>query len=473
MKQSSTAFVSLFALVFAAASCFAARADEPSADEKPRVIVTTDGEIDDRCSMIRYLMYANEWETLGLILSSSKYHWKGDETTEAHKWEGESWLPQQLDLYAKVYPDLAKNCRGFPSADELRRHVFVGNIATEGDMREETPGSNRIVEVLLDGNLEPVWLQAWGGANTIARALKTIEERHPERKAEVARKAKLFLITYQDQTYQTYISRNWPEVETLISTAFGAIAYRWNEIMPPDLQQYFDAGWMKENILKNHGPLCAAYEARQDGSFRSEGDSPAFMHLINVGLGSDEHPSYGGWGGRFQYEDGYWKSAADTLADGKGDPKKAILRWAAAFQNDWAARADWCVKSPDQCNHPPVAVCNSDRTQKVLKLAARPGARVELSAAGSSDPDGDQLTYHWSIYREAGTYGAAPPIEHADQPQAVVVVPQDAQGKVIHVILEVTDSGSPPLTRYRRVILDVTEGATQPRSTGKSRGERD
>ena len=46
---------------------------------KPIVIATTDGEIDDRCSMIRFLMYANEWDIRGLIHSSSKYHWKGDE----------------------------------------------------------------------------------------------------------------------------------------------------------------------------------------------------------------------------------------------------------------------------------------------------------------------------------------------------------------------------------------------------------
>ena len=32
----------------------------PTANEKPRVIVTSDGEIDDQCSMIRFMLYANE-----------------------------------------------------------------------------------------------------------------------------------------------------------------------------------------------------------------------------------------------------------------------------------------------------------------------------------------------------------------------------------------------------------------------------
>lgn len=41
---------------------------------RPRVIVTTDGEVDDRCSMTRFLFYANEWDVSGLIHSSSKHH---------------------------------------------------------------------------------------------------------------------------------------------------------------------------------------------------------------------------------------------------------------------------------------------------------------------------------------------------------------------------------------------------------------
>jgi hypothetical protein len=37
-----------------------ALAGEVRAGKKPRVIATTDGEGDDRCSMVRFLVYANE-----------------------------------------------------------------------------------------------------------------------------------------------------------------------------------------------------------------------------------------------------------------------------------------------------------------------------------------------------------------------------------------------------------------------------
>ena len=47
---------------------------EGATDAKPRIIATTDGEIDDRCSMVRFLLYANEWDIEGIIYCSSKFH---------------------------------------------------------------------------------------------------------------------------------------------------------------------------------------------------------------------------------------------------------------------------------------------------------------------------------------------------------------------------------------------------------------
>jgi hypothetical protein len=64
----------------------------------------------------------------------------------------------------------------------------LGNVKAEGEMEEVTAGSQLIVKVLLDGSDDrPIWLQAWGGMNTISRALKTIEQEHPERMDEVAK----------------------------------------------------------------------------------------------------------------------------------------------------------------------------------------------------------------------------------------------------------------------------------------------
>ena len=130
-----------------------------------------------------------------------------------------------------------------------------------------------------------------------------------------------------------------------------------------------------------------------------------------------------------------------------------LARWTDAIQNDFAARADWCVKPFDEANHPPVV-----KLANPLDIEVRPGEEVSLTARGTTDPDGDALSYHWWQYREAGTYEGTVGMERTDpgNPEVSLVVPADAKaGQTIHIICEVTDNGTPPLTRYQRVVLTV------------------
>ena len=71
-------------------------AETRETNDKTRVIVTSDGEIDDECSLVRFLLYTNEWDVEGIITSSSQYHWQG------HKWAGDDWAFPYLDAYGKV-----------------------------------------------------------------------------------------------------------------------------------------------------------------------------------------------------------------------------------------------------------------------------------------------------------------------------------------------------------------------------------
>ncbi|MBD3377043.1 DUF1593 domain-containing protein [candidate division KSB1 bacterium] len=455
-----------------------------SASEKPRVIVTSDGEIDDECSMVRFLLYANEWDIEGIVTSSSQYHWQG------HRWAGDDWIEPYLDAYAQVYPNLVKHDPAYPTPETLQERTKLGNVKSEGEMDEITEGSQLIVNVLLDETDDrPVWLQAWGGPNTIARALKTIEEEHPEKMAEVAKKIRLFLIWEQDSTYQAYIRPHWGKYDilTIISDQFEAIAYRWKTIQPDEMKPYFTGPWMKEHILQNHGPLCSLYKAHtgdredfDDGDFRSEGDSPAFLHTIVTGLRNMESPDWGGWGGRYvhvrentwldpvpvdcyEYPDGRWYSstawgrsrsregATSSTDQAFREYFKPMWRWSDALQNDWAARADWCVKSVEEANHPPVVVLGH-----AADLKAKPGASVQLNAHGTSDPDGDPLSYQWWQYKEADSFNGTIEIRNAENQKAGFTVPDDAgKGETIHIICEVTDNGTPPLTRYQRVVVTV------------------
>ena len=71
--------------------------------KKPRVVVLTDAEIDDQCSMVRFLLYANDFDVEGIITTSSQYHSHG------HNWAGDDWLNPYLNAYAEVYPNLVKH----------------------------------------------------------------------------------------------------------------------------------------------------------------------------------------------------------------------------------------------------------------------------------------------------------------------------------------------------------------------------
>jgi hypothetical protein len=410
------------------------------------VIATTDGEIDDRDSMIRFLMYANEWDIEGIVYSSSRFHWLG------HTWSGVEWINAQIDMYDRVYPSLRRHADGFPTPQELKSRVYVGNITAVGEMEQDTPGADRIVSVLLDDKPGRVYLQAWGGTNTIAKALSTIQREHPDQIEKVSQKAVVYIILDQDVTFREYIEPNWPELEVLASIRqFRAIAYDWRRLIPLPHRVFFERPWMEGHITVDRGPLAGAYEPHE-GAFRSEGDSPSFMHQIDVGLRSLEDPSFGGWGGRFERENAgatnVWRGAEDD-----GDLYKPIWRWATAFQHDWAARADWCVLPYREANHPPVVVLEGDPD-----VTAPPGGLVSLDAGASGDPDGDRLTTSWWHYREPSSYEGAVAIDRADRARASLQVPADARpGDTIHLIAEVTDSGKPPLTRYARVIVTVGE----------------
>ena len=118
---------------------------------------------------------------------------------------------------------------------------------------------------------------------------------------------------------------------------------------------------------------------------------------------------------------------------------------------------DWTIRPYKEANHPPVPKLTHSR-----QLTAKAGDRVNLSAAGSTDPDGDSLTYAWFYYDEpsqlalsTGRSGNPLTITDADKANAWFTVPRAGRTGTMHIILAVTDTGTPRLTRYQRVLVQV------------------
>jgi Protein of unknown function (DUF1593) len=388
-----------------------------------------------------------------------------------------------------VYPNLIKHATGYPTLTYLKSLIRVGNIDFEGEMARDTEGSELIKKVLLDDDASPVYLQIWGGTNTVARALKSIEEQYknkPEWAAiqkKVSDKAIIYAVLDQDATYQNYVAPNWPRIRVLYnSDQFWSFAYLWPRVVPAELQTYLKGAWFAEHIKFGHGPLLSSYYLWGDGQqlagdpehthgdlteakkynlsqydFISEGDSPAYFYLIDVGLRSLADVSYGGWGGRmvksstnpYRWEDGKQVTDYNPYTK-KQDTAYPQTRWIPVLQNDFAARADWCVKPYKDANHAPVVKLNH-----ALDLSAKRGQRISLSGS-ATDPDKNQLTYRWWQYEEAGTYPGKVTLQQPDQAKTSFIVPANATpGQTIHLILEVSDAGTPSLTRYQRVIVTV------------------
>ena len=441
---------------------------------KPRVIVLTDitNEPDDEESMVRFLVYCNEYDVEGLIATTSV--WLRNKVRPDK-------IRERVEAFGQVRENLLKHAEGYPTTAHLLKVIESGR--PEFGMKgvgpgKQSQGSRHIIDVVDRADDRPVWITVWGGANCLAQALWDVrkERTQAELRAFIA-KLRVYTISDQDDSGR-WLRTMFPDLFYIVTpssvnhheyyraTWTGISGDRHYKNGPMHKFELVDNPWLRENIIEGHGPLGRLYPPLE---YIMEGDTPSFLGLIDNGLGSAISPSYGGWGGRYVHYQSYaetqpiWTNVAggrDTVVAEDGNAytsaQATIWRWRQAYQHDFAARMDWCVAdSREEANHNPVAVLASDRGRGVGHVRVRPGEEVRLDASGSHDPDGDDISCRWFIYREAGTYRNEVGIEKHVTEQARLIVPQAGASGTIHVILEVRDDGRPSLFSYRRLIVDV------------------
>ena len=475
--------VAAFGILVGAANAQSAPTQVEAEKSKPRLFVLSDIEADpdDTQSLIRLLLYSNEIDIEGLVATTS-VHQKTRIAPES--------IRRVIGEYGKVRSNLLLHDPSFPAAADLLQLVGDGQpiygMAGVGDGKA-SDGSRRLIEALERPDERPLWVTGWGGPNTLAQALYDIRAtRSPQEAKRLISKLRVYTISDQDDS-GPWMRKEFPDLFYIVSPGgYGAATWTAiNSVVDGIDNTTISNTWLAENIQQGHGPLGAAYP---DTAYGFEGDTPSFLGLIPNGLSVPERPDWGGWGGRYELRlpdrsttdpEGFtggvpipqetrpiWTNATDKIVPYIGKPygrviqpidksfegyRETLWRWRDEFQNDFAARMDWTTKSPTDANHPPqVRLNHADR------LTVHSGDGVSLSALGTTDPDGDSLSYHWFQYPEAGTYPGTVDMWGAENLyERGFIAPDVDKPAEIHVILKVTDKGTPALTRYRRVVVTV------------------
>lgn len=458
------------------ASCGSHQMGNPDMGLKPRIIVLTDiapGDIepDDMESMIRLMAHADLFEIEGLITSGG---WNSGGRAYPTGWKDS--LSRTIGAYEKDLPNLMKRSGQkkfmslekeqdsqligyWPSADYMRSRAMLGSLELgrrKIGAENRSAGSDHIIKIADEDDDRPIWILAWGGANTFAQAIWQVQqERTPEQVKEFLHKFRIYTITDQDVPW------HWRHSNYPFSSHFEL-----RRDLSEDLMFFWDeSAWLTQNDIgssnwneyaehiQNHGNLGSIYPKNKWGV---EGDTPSYLHVLPNGLHDPSVPEMTGWGGYFEWGLGM-DEATYSYTNHAGAPNEISEKYENYFYpaifNNFAARMDWAAKG--EGNRNPVVRINGDKSLEIIELSSAPGEIIRLDASESFDPDGNAMNFKWWHMPESGTWDGLAEIADAGTPSAAVKAPENASGKTIHIICEVSDDGTPQLTSYRRVIINV------------------
>lgn len=469
-----------------------------------RVLITTDLEVDDMNGLILSLMYADQYDIAGIVWTAGMYHWQGDgglhtigQITPNFKCNAQhcehrvktaadlteyrpvdpTWLDRILDCYETDYQLMSKNNPNYPTPDYIRSITKVGNVEFEGDYRFETDGSKFIEQCIMDDDPRPLVIQHWGGINTTVRALYSIYEKYygtPEWEkvlAKVTSKVRIGGSGEDNCRADSKIDQMFPGLQNggygmggfFSYGSFFSASYNAPRKAADELQPYLHKDFALDAYKVGHGKLAEQIWLMGEG--RAVYGEPL---IYNYGLIT--YMDWGksaelGWGPaslisypRADYKPYDWAFCQFGCAQFINIGLRKELRnrdnhYTIVMWEELAARADWAICEPQDCNHAPIV------SQEGLDLTAAAGETVEL-AGSATDPDGDKLTAKWYVPASACTYmqGKAEGLNVSKESgwNTGFTVPADAKsGDKLVVNLEVRDTATRPMTRFAQYVITV------------------
>jgi hypothetical protein len=320
-----------------------------------RVIVETDagGDPDDEQSLVRFLVYTDEWDVEGIIANRPEAR------------DGENRNPERTGLgivrglvkaYGQCYGNLVRHDPRYRKPEELLARTVAGYDNVDD-------GVNLIIRAVDAPDPRPVWFCNWGtdhgsALSCLKRALdRVLHDRGPVGYAKF--KSRLRLSSADKFGEHTGVVQ--PPFPLWVDAQRPALdKKRWYHRFSPLTARAggFD---IERDVRTGHGPLGALYPTNTSLP-QKEGDTMLFLYLVPTGMNDPDQPAWGSWAGRYGPREDFpgkpyfWANQADTWR-GTTNRDNTLARWAVALQNDFHARMDWCATGDfRKANHRPVVV---------------------------------------------------------------------------------------------------------------------
>lgn len=323
MQTEAGVLLTIVAIGIGLSSCGACEQANLLSDIKPRVIVSTDiggSDPDDFQSMVHYLLYADQFDTEGLIASPPS----GGRREH---------LLEAISEYEKDYSNLLSHSTKFPLPNTLRTLAKQGaaDPAPPAGYSSATEGSDWIIRCADAKDSRPLWILVWGSITDVAQAVHDAPR--------IKRKIRVYFIgswnTLQDTNARNYLYDTHTDLWLLENNS----TFRGMYIGGDQSDDLGNTSFVEQHV-RHHGALGDYFYGKKADI--KMGDTPSVLYLLN---GNPDQPTEQHWGGMFcatAHGEHYWTdSTEEQYREKNHDGAKTVNVWRENYLRDWQTRMDW------------------------------------------------------------------------------------------------------------------------------------